>query len=151
MQVIRDPAETANIADPELRHLIQKTIAALSPDGPYNADELGYFLIVEPGDTLATINAKIGFDILANRWTGKRFDQPGYTPSFELVEEHAGYYEMVFVISDSGYGVEVFVPKPASTTGTQGSEADTQGNAVDADLLAMCAKYATPAGPALAG
>lgn len=138
MQIIRESEAAANIADPELRHLIQKTIRDLSPDGPYDPAVLGYFLIVEPGDTLATINAKIGFDILANRWTGKRFDQPGYTQSFEILDEHAGYYEMVFVISDSGWGAEVFVPKPA-------------GTAVNADLLAMCARYATPASPALAG
>lgn len=148
MQIIRDPAETANIADPELSHLIQKTIRDPSPDGPYDPEVLGYFLIVEPGDTLATINAKIGFDILVNRWTGKHFDQPGYTQSFEILEEHAGYYEMVFVISDSGYGVEVFVPKPASTKGTQDGNAG--GNAVDTNLLAMCARYATPAVPVLA-
>lgn len=130
MQIISDPAETNLIADPELRHLIEKTIAALSPDGPYDPDVLGYFLIVQPGDTLATINAQIGFDILANKWTGIRFDQPGYTPSFEVLEEHAGYWEVVFIVDDSGYGIELFIPKAAS---------------IDPDLLAMCAQHAVPA------
>lgn len=141
MLVIRDPAEAASVADPELRYLIQKTVLDLSEDYPYDPDELGYFLIVEPGDSLATINAQIGFDILANKWTGIRFDQPGYTQSFEILEEHAGYYEMVFVIGQDGWGIEVFVPKPASTAGS---------TAVDANLLAMCARYATSSGPALA-
>lgn len=125
MQIIRDPADA--IADPELRHLIEKTIAALSPDGTYDSDVLGYFLIVQPGDSIATINAQIGFDILANKWTGIRFDQPGYTPSFEVLEEHAGYFELVFLVDDSGYGIEVFIPKAAS---------------IDSDLLAMCAQHA---------
>lgn len=62
MQVIRDPLEAASIADPELRTLVQKTIAALSEDYPYDPDVLGYFLIVQPGDGLAIIYAQIGFD-----------------------------------------------------------------------------------------
>ena len=127
MKVIRDPADTASIADSELRTLVEKTIRDLSEDNPYDPDELGYFLIVEPGDSLDTISAQIGFDILTNKWTGNRFDQPGYTQSFEVLDEHAGYYEMVFIISDDGFGVEVFIPK---ATG------------VDPALLAMCQKYA---------
>ncbi len=129
MQIIRDPADAINIADPELCALVQKTIAALSEDYPYDPDVLGYFLIVQHGDTLATINAQIGFDILANKWTGIRFDQPGYTQSFEILDEHAGYYEMVFLIDDSGFGIDVFIPK-----------------AIDIpELLAMCQRYAVPA------
>ena len=130
MQIIRDPAETSTIADPELRALVEKTIRDLSPDGPYDPDELGFFLIVEPGDSLDTINSEIGFNILANRWTGIRFDQPDYTQSFECLDEHAGYYEVVFIISDDGFGIEVFIPKAAG---------------VPAELLAMCVAYATPA------
>ena len=91
---------------------------------------LGYFLIVEPGDSLQAINAQLGFNILTNRWTGIRFDQPGYTQSFEILDEHAGYYEMVFIISDDGFGIEVFIPK---------------AEGVDPDLLAMCQRYAVPA------
>jgi len=129
MQIIRDPADAASMADPELRTLVQKTIAALSEDYPYDPDVLGYFLIVEPGDSLASINAQIGFDILANKWTGIRYDQPGYTQAFEVLEEHAGYWEMVFIISDDGFGIEVFIPKTTDIS----------------DLLVMCARYAVPA------
>jgi hypothetical protein len=125
MQIIRDPADVASIADPELQALVQKTIAALSEDYPYDPDVLGYFLLVEPGDTIATLNAQIGFDILANRWTGIRFDQPGYSQAFEILDEHANWFEMVFIISDDGYGIEVLIPK----------------SVVLPELLAMCAKH----------
>jgi len=60
MQIIRDPAATASIADLELRALVEKTIADLSEEYPYDPDVLGYFLIVEPGDSLQAINAQIG-------------------------------------------------------------------------------------------
>jgi len=126
MQIIRSPADTATIKNIELRTCIDKTISDLSPDSPYDPNELGYFLIVEPGDSIATINTQIGFDILANKWSGIRFDQPGYTQSFEVLDEHANWFEMVFIISDDGYGIEVFIPK-----------------AIDIpDLLAMCQLYA---------
>ena len=127
MQIIRDPLDATRIGDPELRHLIEKTMHDLNHDGPYDPDELGYFLIVQPGDSLDVLSDKIGFSIMANRWTGMEFGHADFTPSFEIVEEHAGYYAMVFIISDSGFGVEVFIPK-------------TEG--VDPALLAMCKRYA---------
>lgn len=129
MQIIRDREASAIIADPALRALVEKTIAALSEDYPYDPDVLGYFLIVEPGDSLATISEQIGFDILANRWTGIRFGQPDYTPSFEFVELIDAIYDMLFIIDDSGYGIELLIPK-------------TDG--VDAELLAMCVQFAKP-------
>ena len=131
MQIIHNPAEAALIADPELRVLVEKTMADLSPDEPYNPAALGYFIIVQPGDTLAGIDAQIGFSILANRWTGIHFDAPGYTQAFEILEEHAGYFELVFLIDDSGYGIEVFIPKTIDIP----------------ELLAMCKLYAVPAVP----
>ncbi|NMM15475.1 MAG: hypothetical protein HHJ17_18305 [Rhodoferax sp.] len=128
MQTIRDPADAATVTNLELRTCIEKTISDLSEDYPYDPDVLGYFLVVEPGDSIDALNAQLGFDILANKWTGIRFDQLGYTQSFEVLDEHAGFFEMVFIISDDGFGIEVFIPK----TG------------VDPELLAMCRKYAMP-------
>ena len=126
MQIIRDLPSTLNISDAAIRTLVQKRIDDLGGD-QFNTTELGYFLIVEPGDSLDTINTQIGFNILANRFTGIRWDQPGFTPSFEFVEEFSACYEMVFILDDSGYGVDVFVSK---------------GTGVAPDLLAMCQQYA---------
>lgn len=128
MQIIRTAAEAAKLTDPVLRHLIEATITALSEDYPYDPDVLGYFLIVEPGDTISELDAQIGVSILANRWTGIRFDAPGYTQHFEVLDEHAGYFEMVFIVSDDGNGIEMFIPK----------------RGVAPELLVMCARYAVP-------
>ena len=129
MQIIRDPADAASIADPELRALVEKTIRDLSEDYPYDPAELGYFLLVQQGDTLAAINEQLGWDILTNRWTGIRFGDPRFTPSFELVDEHAGYFELVYVMGQDGGGIEVMVSKSIDIP----------------DLLAMCRQYAVPA------
>jgi hypothetical protein len=133
MQLIRTPADAATIADTELRALVQKTIAALSEDYPYDPDALGKIITVQSGDSLDAINELIGFDILTNKWSGVRFDQPGYTQAFEILDEHAGYYELVFLIDDSGYGIELFIPKILDIP----------------ELLAMCQRYATPASGAV--
>ena len=78
---------------------------------------------------LDTINTQIGLNILANRFTGIRYDEVGYTPSFEFIEEFPACYELVFILDDSGYGIDIFISK---------------GTGVDPDLLAMCQRYATP-------
>ena len=110
MQIIRNPAD-ADVADPELRQLIRDTFARVA-DCP---EILGFVLVVEPGDTIASLNAILRFSILAGR--------------HEVIQEHANWFELVYVLGQDGSGVEVFVPK-------------TEG--IAPDLLAMCAQFASP-------
>ena len=128
MEIIHDLLSTMQISDRAIRKLVQQRIDDLGGD-KFDAAVLGYFLVIEPGDSLNTINTQIGFNILANRFTGIRWDQPGYTPSFEFIEEFPSCYELVIILDDSGYGIYIFISK---------------GSGVDPDLLAMCQRYATP-------
>ena len=128
MEIIHDLLSTMQISDRAIRKLVQQRIDDLGGD-KFDAAVLGYFLVIEPGDSLNTINTQIGFNILANRFTGIRWDQPGYTPSFEFIEEFPSCYELVIILDDSGYGIDIFISK---------------GTGVDPDLLAMCQRYATP-------
>jgi hypothetical protein len=111
MQIIRTQADASTIADPELRQLIARVYESVI-EFP---EILCFVLLVEAGDTVATLDAQLGFPILN-------------TPH-EILEEHAGYFEMLFVISDDGSGIDVFVPNAAG---------------IAPDLLAMCAQFATP-------
>ena len=124
MFVIRDLSSTAHISDSEIRHLIEQRIHDLSVE-PYDPDALGYFLVIEPSDSLEEINAQLGFSILCNRFSGIKFGDSDFTPSFEFVEEYASCYDMVFILSDDGFGVEVFIPKSIDIP----------------ELLAMCQKF----------
>ena len=128
MHEILDLLSTEQISDPAIRKLVQHRIDELGGD-KFNTTELGYFLVIEPGDSLDTITTQIGFNILANRFTGIHWDQPGFTPSFEFIEEFPSCFEIVIILDDSGYGVDIFISK---------------GSGVDPDLLAMCQRYATP-------
>ncbi len=129
VRVIEQASDVTAVASPEIRELIAARIAALSEDEHYEADTHGRFVVWEAGDSVGDLSQVLSFSALCNRSTGVNFGEPGFTPSFELVEEHPNCFEMVFVLSDDGYGVVVFIPK-----------------SVDADstLLAMCRQYAIP-------
>ena len=111
MQIIQTVADVAQIADPELHQLITDVFSRIS-DCP---EILGFILVAEPGDILARLDAALGFPILANR--------------HELILEHAHWYELVYVLGQDGWGIELFVPKDIDRP----------------ELLAMCCLYATPA------
>ena len=103
MQVLRDEASIAQLVDPNLRALIQARAETLLHEFDDMAlHELVAFVVVEAGDSLQDLEGQLGCS-------------PG--PA-ELIEEHAGYFEMVFVLSDDGFGVEVFIPKGNATFAT---------------------------------
>jgi len=124
--IVRTLADTQKISDTAIRDLVIRRINDLGGEA-FDSTELGYFLVVEAADTIEAISATVGFNILQNRSTGIRFDATGFTPSFEFIEEFVSSYDMVFVLDDSGFGVELFVPREAG---------------IDTDLLAMCRMYA---------
>jgi hypothetical protein len=84
--VVRDLKETNQISNTAIRELVRQRMDDLGGDD-FDTDALGYFMVIESGDTIEAINAQVGFNILHNRFTGARYDQPGFTPSFEFVEE----------------------------------------------------------------
>ena len=126
MIVIRNAQATFQINDPDIRDFVQQRISDLG--GPaFDPDTLGYFLVFEAGDTADAAQEHLGFNLLHNRYSGFRYDQTGYTPSFEVVEEFATCYDMVFILSDDGFGIELFIPKDEH---------------IDADIIALCCKFA---------
>ena len=131
MIVVRDQSNIDQISNPAIRELVQQRINDLGGEA-FDSNELGYFLVVESSDTLEALSAQLGFDMLRNRFTGIRFNATGFTPSFEFIEEFPACYDMVFVLDDTGIGVEIFVPKEEG---------------IDPDLIAMCRMYAYTAPP----
>ena len=131
MIVVRDHSTIDQISNLQIRELVQQRINDLGGES-FDSNELGYFLVVEAGDSIEAIRATVGFDILHNRFTGIRFNATGFTPSFEFIEEFPACYDMVFVLEDSGFGVEIFVPKEEG---------------IDPDLIAMCRMFAYTAPP----
>lgn len=126
MIVVHNQSDTHQISNIAIRELVLQRMDALNADG-FDIADLGCFLVVEPGDTIEAIDAQLGFPILCNRFTKACFGQPGFTPCFEILEEHPGLFAILFILSDDGAGVEVFVPK---------------SEGVSPELLAMCRRFA---------
>jgi hypothetical protein len=131
MQEVKALQSTHQISNPAIRELVHQRINDLGGES-FDSSELGYFLVVESSDTIEAIQKQVGFNILHNRLTGVRFNATGFTPSFEFIEEFPACYDMVFVLDDTGIGIELFVPKEEG---------------IDPDLTAMCRMYAYTATP----
>ena len=110
MITLREPADTTQVEDAAIQALvIQRFDEWRSPD--YEWAELGYFVVVEPHDTIAELECAHRIAITTGYCCTVNYGQPGFIPSFELIEEHETSYELVFILSDSGFGVTLFVPK----------------------------------------
>lgn len=82
--------------DPDLRKLISRRIEELT-DYTEDLAELIHIFILEPSDTLTTVDVQLGFS-LAER-------------PIDVIESHPGWYELTIVLSGDGFGVVLYVPK----------------------------------------
>ena len=130
MLVLRNPADAARVADATVRQLVETRFRQLSQDWTFDSERCGFMVLIEPGEHVDAIERATGVDVMADVFGETHFGDPDFTPATEVIEEHAGCFELVFVFTDDGYGIESFVPK-------------TDG--MDPQLLAMCAQFAVPA------
>ena len=133
MIVLRDPLTVGEVTDPYIRELVALRFAQVMAGEPY--DWHGYMVVVEVGDTIEQLEQEISLPILHGLFDDLPLGDPDFTPCFEILEEHTyenaiSIYEMVFISNDDGAATALFI-------------ADTEG--IDADLLAMCRSFATPA------
>ena len=126
---IRGPDQVRRISDPDIRRLVEERFAEICNGEPYDPEVHGEMVVVEPGDTLQSLEGESSVPIATNPFDDSRFPDPDFVPVCEYLEEHSRCFEMVFLFSDDGAGVNFFIPK--------------QG--IDADVLALCARYAVRA------
>lgn len=130
---VRGPVEARRIDDPDIRGLVERRYAEICNDEPYDPEIHGEMVVVEPGDTLASLEEETGLPIATNPFDECRFPHPEFIPVCEHLEKHAGVhagvYAMTFILTDDGAGTILFIPRQ-------------QG--IDADLLALCERFAEP-------
>lgn len=80
----------------------------------YPFEELALFLITQPGDTLEAITATCAYRLVE----GDRF-----IIEAEAIDRHCNWLEVLFVLSDDGFGLVLFVPLDCN---------------IDPSLLAAC-------------
>jgi len=130
MLVLRDTKAITDITDPVLRQLIERRIQEISECCPWDADELGPMIVVEPGNTADDLQAIMGFSILESMFDGSHFGEEEFAPSFEVAEIHGDHlYELVYIVSDGGYGYDIFILNRPG---------------IDPTILAFCQTYAVP-------
>jgi hypothetical protein len=127
---IRGPAQARRIDDPDIRRLIEQRFTQVCNGDPYDADVHGEMIVVEAGDTLPSLEGESGVPIAGNPFDDSRFPDPDFVPVCEYLEEHSHWYEMTFLFSDAGAGINFFVPKSPG---------------IDADLLELCARFSVRA------
>jgi hypothetical protein len=112
------------LADNKLRSLLTERIQQLTNAWEdLDLSDLTHFLIIQAGDTAADAEHELGWSLLVNPVDGARFGQPDFTQSWEWIEDHGGWFEAVFIISDDGFGVSLFIQDHPET---------------DPALLALC-------------
>jgi hypothetical protein len=117
IRVVASPVDTS------LKQLL-KLRAEQLVEGDHNSfGRWAHMTVVEPPDALSAIETEVGFPVLTNLIDGTRFGDPDFTPSWEWIEDHGGWFELVFILTDDGFAHVLFVE-------------DREG--VDADLLAAC-------------
>jgi len=130
MIVIRDPMQVGSIPDPGIRSLGSQGLVDMCDGEAFDTDIHGYMIVVESADSVSMLEQEAGFPIMGNLFDDARFGDADFSPCFEVLEEHAECYEMVFIPTDGDFSIGIFIPKQAG---------------VDAGLLAMCTQYAVPA------
>jgi len=126
MQVIRSESDIDHIAEADLKELFLKRKEELA-EYVDHFSQLVYFVVFREGDNLADLEAVLGFPLCANRFNGIPYGQSDFTPSWDILAEHPGYYEFVYVLDDSGAGVQVFIAKD---------------DGIPSQLREMCRNYA---------
>lgn len=119
MHVLRHPCEVLSFVetypDPCVTALIRQRMEELT-DEDTSMEELVVFVILEAGDGIEQLQDQLDMCVMTDLGS----------PLWEVIEEHATCYELVFVLSSSGFGTLVFAPKIGSAP----------------DILTLCQEHA---------
>ena len=107
-----------------IAHLLASHLTFMSE---YEGDESVTVFLIEPSDTLATVDVAMDHQFLVNAYSGKRYGDDGFAPGFETLQAYQTFYEMFFIEGGGELGISVVIPRQPD---------------IDPSLLAMCAQHA---------
>lgn len=128
MLALLDPEDLDRIEDASIAELVRRRQAEASEAG-CETEEAPAFYLVEPGDAVDAVESGAGVWITRHPFDQRRYGEPGFAPTFELLLEHPGCFEMLFV-GGGDFGVTLVVPKHPG---------------IDPALAAFCQSFASPA------
>ncbi len=102
MHILRHASEVLAFRHPvaSIVSLLRDRLKSLTAEGDAMEDVV-LFIVLDAGDDLASIEAAMQSPLMTESGL----------PLWEVIEEHADCYELVFVLDDSGYGVIVVAPR----------------------------------------
>ena len=129
MQILCDSPSIQEVLETqaELTRLISGYVERLSDYDGYELGQLVQFVVMARSDTVIELEAALGFSVMTNRSNGCHYGDADFLPSWEVIEAHRYWYEVVYVLGDDGFGIVIFVPKDA-----------------DAELIEMLQQYTPP-------
>ena len=84
----------------DLKDLLRGHVEQLAEYEEYTMEELAEFLIVDAGDALSDVESAYGQQLV---------DGGEFTFTVEYITEHGGWYEVIWIISDDGFGLALFI------------------------------------------
>jgi hypothetical protein len=127
MLVLRDPETAESIPSPAIRQFINERIELMTDGEPYDSNQHGFFIVIEVGDQADEVALATGCPLLQSCHGKAQLGDEDFLPLFEYVAEHDGFYELVYIVNDSGFAYIVLVP-------------DSPG--IDPRLAKLCADFA---------
>ena len=127
---LRDPDDESHVGNDAIRAMIAQRFVDFCQGDPYDPDLHAWVVLVEPCDSAEAIEAASGCRIIREPFSERRYGDPGFTPTFDVLEEHDACFELVYVENDGGQGVLIVIPKEEG---------------IDDTLLHFCRDYAEPA------
>lgn len=101
MLTIQSSADMAlaldSLIDPSLKNLLMLRRDQLAEHIDYDLGALAHFIVAEPGDAIAEIEAAANYPLISE-------------PVPEYVVDHGDWFEAVTVLSDDGFGIVLLVP-----------------------------------------
>lgn len=96
--------------DKDLRKLLLDRLNSLSEYSDFDLSELVHFIIVEPEDTIASVEFELGFSPFVNFVDSERYPSPAFSPSWEWLTVKGQWIDTMWAMSDSGFGIVLLVP-----------------------------------------
>lgn len=124
---VRGPDQLGRIENPDIRRLVKERFDQVLKGEKYAPEIHGEFALAEIGDSLASLEEESGCPITTSPFSEARYPDPDFAPIWEALVEHQTCYELVYIFTDDGAGVSMFIPKSPG---------------IDAELLSLCARYA---------
>lgn len=108
MLTIFDSKDALSIDDAHLRSLVLGHLETAKEGG---LEKLTCIAVVEAEDTEEQFVAALGFSPLENPLSETRHGEPDFLPSWDWLEIHSQWFELIYTVGDDGFAYLIFTSR----------------------------------------